>query len=769
MDKEFAEVFQEEIVNEGKIEELGKQITGLADKFKEGKDDVMTMADEMITNGKMPDPELIKMLETGESQMIVHLIAKKMGVQWTKDNGYGEMRFKQNYPEAVFVKHKMYDPKTGKSVDVNTQDDHEKYKKMGYTHKEEVESQVKKLADRFRSMARKEEVEIDEKKSATGYELYHKDFSSAMQHAYAFAKSKGHVVDPKEIDDKVATGPKKPSSGKTNRYSLKAGRKTVEIQVANLDNKRYELNMYIEEVEVDARKKAYKEAQKRIESRRAKVAEKKNEVELVRNKWETSEGIDIQKADMKDVIKDFQTSDAPQFKGKSDKKKKEMAIAAKLSKEENEDDDLVGKKKKKSNKDVINLKPTAESSMKKFKDMMTKLKEKRFGKEEGRLNEALTPKDKEVINTFYSKETLGGKLLSTDGKSLEKHGLGGQTIAVWKNNKIVVTAVSDVKSTDTILNYMKKSIPKLNFDKKSWQEFFEEVEVAEKFAGWIAIYRGKELEIKKSEADGIWPAKQLAIKHFKVPKSKLGLLAIAPAHEEVTEGWKKGKYTIKDENGKILGTYSSGGKAKKVMDDLMQKGDYPELTVSMVEEVEVDEGIRDFKLGDKVKFANDDSDFWGQTGKITSLSGNGISQKATVKLNKGGKSVTNVLVKVDLIKEEVEIDDLFTKMIEPADAYTESIKKYSEYLVDKTKNLIDEAKGTAYPATVETLRKIVKDKQHQTVMFKSGQAIVDLFTASAMIQVYDALKPKTKTKFEAMIKDKAGFMKSQAFAMKMMG
>ena len=42
---------------------------------------------------------------------------------------------------------------------------------------------------------------------------------------------------------------------------------------------------------------------------------------------------------MKDVIKDFQKSDAPQFKGKSDKKKKEMAIAAKLSKEEVEIDE----------------------------------------------------------------------------------------------------------------------------------------------------------------------------------------------------------------------------------------------------------------------------------------------------------------------------------------------------------------------------------------------------------------------------------------------
>jgi len=93
-------------------------------------------------------------------------------------------------------------------------------------------------------------------------------------------------------------------------------------------------------------------------------------------------------------------------------------------------------------------------------------------------------------------------------------------------------------------------------------------------------------------------------------------------------------------------------------------------------------------------------------------------------------------------------------------AFGESVKEEVE-LVEK---------GTAYPATVDTLRKIVKDKQHQTVMFKSGQAMVDLFTASAMVQVYDALKkPEMKKTFEKMIKDKAGFMKTQAFAMKMIG
>jgi hypothetical protein len=95
-----------------------------------------------------------------------------------------------------------------------------------------------------------EEVDLDEKKSGTGYQLYHKDFSSAMQHAYVHAKKKGFIVDPKEIDDKVATGPKKPSSGKTNRYILGTDKKkNVHIQVANLDNKRYELNMYIESID----------------------------------------------------------------------------------------------------------------------------------------------------------------------------------------------------------------------------------------------------------------------------------------------------------------------------------------------------------------------------------------------------------------------------------------------------------------------------------------------------------------------------------------
>ena len=89
-----------------------------------------------------------------------------------------------------------------------------------------------------------------EAKSSTGYDLYHNDFSSAMQHAYDHAKKKfGITINKSEIDDKVATGPRKPTRGKTNSYRLKGDKGTVRVQVYNMGNK-FELNMYKEELEL---------------------------------------------------------------------------------------------------------------------------------------------------------------------------------------------------------------------------------------------------------------------------------------------------------------------------------------------------------------------------------------------------------------------------------------------------------------------------------------------------------------------------------------
>ena len=98
--------------------------------------------------------------------------------------------------------------------------------------------------------------------SGTGYELYHRDFSGAMGHAYAHAKKKfGITVDSDEIDDKVAMGPRKPGNGKTNTYRLKGDKGNIQVQVYNRGgSKPFELNMYKESVELDESKWEYQDA-----------------------------------------------------------------------------------------------------------------------------------------------------------------------------------------------------------------------------------------------------------------------------------------------------------------------------------------------------------------------------------------------------------------------------------------------------------------------------------------------------------------------------
>ena len=100
----------------------------------------------------------------------------------------------------------------------------------------------------------------DKKESITeksAYEIYHKDYSSAVQTAIKQAEKRGYEVDMDDWHDKVATGPKKPSSGKTNSFSVKLkkdgkeSKKALHLQVYNMDNQKYELNMYIEEVQLD--------------------------------------------------------------------------------------------------------------------------------------------------------------------------------------------------------------------------------------------------------------------------------------------------------------------------------------------------------------------------------------------------------------------------------------------------------------------------------------------------------------------------------------
>ena len=121
------------------------------------------------------------------------------------------------------------------------------------------------------------------------------------------------------------------------------------------------------------------------------------------------------------------------------------------------------------------------------------------------------------------------------------------------------------KSTKINLDYKKRNavyksrdrvyielFPKTNSDVKIIHKFLDkmypqfkidESVVNEGMAGWIAIdHKGNKLEIKKSEAKDLYNAKLLAIKKLKVPKSKVGMLAIKPAVDEsITEARESAK------------------------------------------------------------------------------------------------------------------------------------------------------------------------------------------------------------------------------------
>ena len=130
----------------------------------------------------------------------------------------------------------------------------------------------------------------------------------------------------------------------------------------------------------------------------------------------------------------------------------------KLTPQELEDREKIAKKlpmddfKKRYGKDAMAVKMAVATNIAKGKS------------EETELDEALSPQDKKVVDTFYhTDKSMTGKILKTDGKTLEKIGMGAQTIAKvvpQSGGEFKVVAKMDGRSTQDIVNYIKKTFPK---------------------------------------------------------------------------------------------------------------------------------------------------------------------------------------------------------------------------------------------------------------------------------------------------------------------
>ena len=179
------------------------------------------------------------------------------------------------------------------------------------------------------------------------------------------------------------------------------------------------------------------------------------------------------------------------------------------------------------------------------------------------------PDDYEPIYDFIDDDPIGYRIINTiessvdysDGKLNESINEGGPTL-----DELPFDEIMNKESTEGNMNWYEEDHP-------TWKRYQKEVDEAYEYElddeldaimdddtlsdeekeaeigrvldkhdklnegnscdGWIAFYNGKKLEIPKSDVDGgIYEAKQKAIKELKVPKSKLGLLAIKPAYNE---------------------------------------------------------------------------------------------------------------------------------------------------------------------------------------------------------------------------------------------
>ena len=96
-------------------------------------------------------------------------------------------------------------------------------------------------------------------------------------------------------------------------------------------------------------------------------------------------------------------------------------------------------------------------------------------------------------------------------------------------------------------------------------------------------------------------------------------------------------------------------------------------------------------------------------------------------------------------------------------------KVQEEGFVNKTVSRISQFSRESYleEKNLQALRNIVKNKSAKSLKFKDGSLKVDLFTASAITKVYDAVNDANKKKLDQLINGKkAQFMKIVDFAMK---
>lgn len=156
------------------------------------------------------------------------------------------------------------------------------------------------------------------------------------------------------------------------------------------------------------------------------------------------------------------------------------------------------------------------------------------------LAEGAVPRTEKTVNMTHK---TSGKEIVVTARSITKYEklgyeLNESTIKRFDDVHIVsknkTGIVYDIKGNRVTVRTISGDITVNKSDVRLVSESSDDLNEMAKgdFAGWVAFYGGKRLEIGKDEAKDLYGAKKIAVTKLKVPMSKLGLLAIKPGYEE---------------------------------------------------------------------------------------------------------------------------------------------------------------------------------------------------------------------------------------------
>jgi len=161
--------------------------------------------------------------------------------------------------------------------------------------------------------------------------------------------------------------------------------------------------------------------------------------------------------------------------------------------------------------------------------------------------------------------------------------------------------------------------------------------------------------------------------------------------------------------------------------------------------------------------------------EVSAYSGQPVEEDAPTNFGGAGSGVD--MNPTGMRKKKKKLVDARTKSykthrakLETARAKRESAKqaKFSE----KVKESVSEFNVESLLAedNVDVLKSIVKSKSMKPIKLKDGTIKVDLYTASAIVQVLDKINPANKAKLTKMLNGKkSDFMRASEGIMKMIG